>query len=140
MPSRHRRSACPISIALELLGDQWSLLVVRDLMFKGKHTFGDFLAAGEGIASNVLSDRLSRLEGARLVTREAHPEDARKIRYLLTEKGLSLAPVLMELVVWSATWEQTAAPPDEVRAMRDRREEVLERVKRDWKRAGGRRR
>ncbi|MBL8913874.1 MAG: helix-turn-helix transcriptional regulator [Archangium sp.] len=135
MATRHRRSACPISIALELLGDQWSLLVVRDLMFKGKHTFGEFLAGGEGIASNVLTDRLARLELAGVVTREPHPDDARKVRYLLTEKGLSLAPVLMELVVWSARWERTAAPPDEVKAMREQREAVLERVKRDWKRA-----
>lgn len=81
------RSACPISLALELLGDPWTLLVVRDLMFRGRHTFADLLAGGEGIASNILTDRLVRLERAGMVTKSASPTDARRYDYRLTEKG-----------------------------------------------------
>jgi DNA-binding HxlR family transcriptional regulator len=76
-----RRSNCPISVALEMLGDGWTLLVVRDLMFKGLCRFNEFLAAGEGIASNVLADRLARLEAHGIVTKNADPADARRYTY-----------------------------------------------------------
>lgn len=114
------RSACPISLALELLGDPWTLLVVRDVMFKGRHTFADLQAGGEGIASNVLTDRLARLEAAGVLTRTPSPTDARRYIYRLTDKGIALAPVMVELVLWSAAHEETAAPERELRAMRDR--------------------
>jgi DNA-binding HxlR family transcriptional regulator len=111
-----RRSGCPISISLELFGDRWSLLVVRDLMFKGLCTFGEF-AAGEGIATNVLADRLARLEGAGIIARQRDPADGRKVRYRLTRKGMELAPVLVELVLWAARHEATDAPPELVGRM-----------------------
>jgi DNA-binding HxlR family transcriptional regulator len=95
---------------LELLGDPWSLLIVRDLMFKGLDTYSGFLQAGEGIATNVLSDRLARLERAGLVTRRRQAGDRRRVRYRLTAKGMDLAPVLVELVLWSARHERTDAP------------------------------
>lgn len=114
------RSGCPISLALELLGDPWTLLVVRDLMFKGRHTFADLLAGGEGIASNILADRLARLDRAGVVTKTVSRTDARRYVYRLTEKGIALAPVLVELVLWSAAHDHTAAPAHELRAMRDR--------------------
>jgi DNA-binding HxlR family transcriptional regulator len=111
---------CPISLALELLGDPWTLLIVRDLMFKGRHTFAQFLAGGEGIASNILSERLVRLENARIVTKRPDPTDARRFIYRLDDKGIALAPVLVELVLWSAEHERTAAPEAELHAMRRR--------------------
>lgn len=114
------RSGCPISLALELLGDPWTLLVVRDLMFKGRHTFAALLAGGEGIATNILADRLSRLETAGVLTKTASPTDARRYTYRLTEKGIALAPTLVELVLWSAAHDRTDAPEKELRAMRDR--------------------
>src|SRR5262245_51590373 len=113
------RSGCPIGIALDLFGDSWSLLIVRDLMFKGLGTFNEFLAAGEGIASNILTDRLSRLETAGILVKRADPDDARRFRYRLTEKGIDLAPVLIEIVLWSARHEKTEAPAQTVRAMRN---------------------
>lgn len=112
-----RRSGCPISIALEIFGDSWSLLIVRDLMFKGFQTFNEFLAAGEGIASNILTDRLAKLEAAGILRKSPDASDARRFRYRLTEKGIDLAPALIEIVLWSARHEDTEAPAPTVRAM-----------------------
>ena len=117
-PKSDRRSGCPISISLEIFGDRWSLLVVRDLMFKRLRTFKEFTAAGERIATNILAERLERLEAAGIIARDTDPSDARRILYRLTEKGMALAPVLVEMVMWAARYEDTDAPPATVRAMR----------------------
>lgn len=136
MPSsaarRRHRSGCPISIALELLGDAWSLLIVRDLMFKDRRTYNDFLTGGEGIASNVLADRLRKLEEASIIEKRRNPEDARRFVYSLSPKGIDLAPVLIELVIWSAHHEKTDAPPAVVRSMRSDRAAFLADVRRRW--------
>jgi DNA-binding HxlR family transcriptional regulator len=87
-------------------------------MFKGLRTFKEFAAAGEGIATNVLAERLERLEVAGIIQRGQDPADARRVLYQLTEKGLALAPVLIEMVLWAARYEETEAPPETVRAMR----------------------
>jgi DNA-binding HxlR family transcriptional regulator len=126
------RSGCPISIALEIFGDSWSLLIVRDLMFKGLHAFNDFLAAGEGIASNILADRLTKLEAAGIVTKSADAADARRFRYRLTEKGMDLAPALIEIVLWSARHETTDAPAKTLRAMKTHREAFLAGIRDQW--------
>ena len=120
-----RRSGCPISIALETLGDSWSLLIVRDLMFKGHKTFNEFLRAGEGIASNILADRLARLESTGIVEKRADPDDGRRLLYRLTRKGIGLAPMLIELVLWSARHEETDAPDAVLREMRTHRKRFL---------------
>ena len=117
-PKHDRRSDCPISISLELFGDRWSLLVVRDLMFKGRRTFKEFASAGEGIATNILAERLERLEAAGIMGRAADPADARRTIYHLTDKGMALAPVLVEIMIWAARHEDTDALPKTVRAMR----------------------
>lgn len=127
-----RRSGCPISIALELLGDAWSLLVVRDLMFKGRRGFNEFLAGGEGIATNILADRLRRLEAGGIVERRPDPDDGRRVLYRLTPKGIDLAPVLVELILWSAAHERTDAPSEVVRRMRTDRDAFLDGVKRQF--------
>lgn len=131
-PTTTRRSGCPISIALELLGDAWSLLIVRDLMFKGRHSFNEFLDGGEGIATNILADRLRRLEAAGIIDKQTDPGDRRRSRYRLTRKGIELGPVMVELVVWSATHEATEAPAEVVREMRAHRRAFLARVRRKW--------
>ncbi len=130
---RQPRSGCPISIALELLGDAWSLLIVRDLMFKDRRTFNDFLTGGEGIASNILADRLGKLEDANIIEKRRDPEDARRFLYRLSPKGIDLAPVLVELVIWSARYERTDAPPAVVRRMRAARQAFLGDVRRKWR-------
>ncbi len=132
-PPRRARSGCPISIALELLGDAWSLLIVRDLMFKDGRTYNDFLSGGEGIASNILADRLRKLEDADIIEKRRDPDDARRILYRLTAKGIDLAPVLVELVIWSARHEQTDAPPAVVRSMRTDKETFIADVRRRWR-------
>jgi DNA-binding HxlR family transcriptional regulator len=126
------RSGCPIGIALDLVGDPWTLLVVRDLMFKGAKTFQDFLDAGEGVATNVLSDRLSRLEGNGIISKERDETDARRFVYRLTAKGIDLAPVLVDLILWSTSYAKTDAPPAVMRAMRSDREGFIAKVRADW--------
>ncbi|HEX6049423.1 MAG TPA: helix-turn-helix domain-containing protein [Gemmatimonadaceae bacterium] len=130
--SRHhpRRSGCPIAITLDVLGDQWSLLVVRDLMFHGRRTFGEFAAAGEGVATNVLAERLERLEAAGIIARAHDPADRRRKIYGLTSKGLDLAPVLVEIVLWAARHEPTDAPPALVARMRRDRAGFLDELRR----------
>lgn len=131
-----RRSACPISLALELLGDPWSLLIVRDLMFKGLNSFGDFVGAGEGIASNILTDRLARLEHAGIVRKQRDGLDRRRFVYRLTAKGIALAPVLVELVLWSDAHEETDAPRATIKAMRAHRDKFLRQVRAQWRAEG----
>ena len=97
-----RRSDCPISFALGIFGDRWTLLVLRDLMLRNKRRFKELAAAPERIATNVLSDRLRRLADAGLITREPDPEDRRQGIYRATERGIDLVPMLVELVVWGA--------------------------------------
>jgi len=131
-----RRSGCPISISLEIFGDRWSLLIVRDLMFKGLRTFREFAASGEGIATNILTDRLERLEVGSIISSEADPDDRRRVVYRLTRKGMELAPVLVEMILWAARHEQTEAPPETVRAM-ENRGAFIESLWREWNANGG---
>jgi DNA-binding HxlR family transcriptional regulator len=95
------RSDCPISTALDIFGDKWSLLVMRDMIFKGMNTYGDFLKGAEKIATSVLADRLILLETGGIIARQKHPESKAKILYTLTAKGIDLIPVLFEIIVWS---------------------------------------
>jgi DNA-binding HxlR family transcriptional regulator len=127
-----RRSGCPVSISLETLGDRWSLLIIRDLMVRGHRTFKEFQASGEGIATNILAGRLRRLEAAGIVTSEVQAADARKVNYRLTEKGIDLAPVLLELLIWGARHEKTEAPPDFIAQLEQNRAHVLAEVRRRW--------
>jgi DNA-binding HxlR family transcriptional regulator len=96
-------------MSLDILGDRWSLLIIRDLMVRGYRTFKQFQEAGEGIASNILTDRLRMLESAEIIAPEADESDGRKVNYRLTVRGIDLAPVLLELLVWGARHEDTAA-------------------------------
>ena len=100
-----RRSSCPVSYALDILGDKWTLLVIRDIMIKRKQYFRDFLASPERIASNILSDRLRKLEECNIVLRQRDPVNARRVVYSLTEKGLDLSPAIQELLRWGAKYD-----------------------------------
>jgi DNA-binding HxlR family transcriptional regulator len=131
-PTDQRRSDCPISIALEIVGDRWSLLIVRDLMLKGRTTFGEFLDSGEGVASNVLADRLARLEKHGVIEPHADSQDKRRRRYRLTRKGVDLAPVLVDMILWAASYEHTAAPKEEVEAMNKERSSYLAEIRARW--------
>jgi DNA-binding HxlR family transcriptional regulator len=107
MPSDSWRSGCPLNASVEILGDRWSLLIVRDMMLRGLHSYKEFLDSYEGIATNILADRLRKLEKHGIITTERDISDGRKVVYLLTEKGMDLAPVLTEMVLWAAAHEDT---------------------------------
>jgi DNA-binding HxlR family transcriptional regulator len=90
-----------------MLGDRWSLLIIRDMMLRGFRTYKEFLGCYEGIATNILADRLQRLIAYGIITAKPDPEDGRKLIYSLTAKGIDLAPVLTEMVLWAAAHEDT---------------------------------
>src|SRR5260221_5114596 len=139
MPAKHkpqRRSLCPVNASLEILGDRWSLLIIRDLMLRSYRTYKEFLSSDEGIATNILAKRLQRLEAAGIISTSRDADDRRKVVYRLTEKGIDLAPILVELVLWSAQHEETGAPPAAVRKMRSTREQFLAGIRRNWEEGG----
>jgi len=115
------------------LGDRWSLLVIRDLMVRGLRTFREFQASGEGIATNILADRLRKLQATGLITAQVQEKDRRRVNYRLTEKGIDLAPVLLDLLIWGARHEETKAPCALITKMGKHREEVLAEVRRRWR-------
>ena len=121
-----RRSDCPIANALDLLGDLWSLLIVRDVVFRGFREFGQFLGADEGISTNILAERLERLQCAGILVRSDHPADGKKYVYRLTEKGVDLIPLLFDLVLWGAKYTPNhAAPAQVLREMRTNPEKMI---------------
>ncbi len=124
-----RRSDCPIHFALEIFGDRWSLLLVRDIVLYGKHTYGDFLRSEEQIATNVLAARLAMLEYEGILYKTPHATDKRKDVYMLTEKGLDLIPMLLDIIVWSATYDlETNAPKEFVERIRSDKEYLIKEI------------
>lgn len=110
-PPSSRRSACPLNATLEMVGDRWSLLIVRDMMLRGAATFAEFLAGHDGIATNILADRLRKLAKDGIIRALPDPHDGRKRIYKLTKKGIDLAPVLTEMVLWAGAHEATGNRP-----------------------------
>lgn len=129
---RGRRSDCPLSLGLELFGDRWTLLILRDVLFFGRRTFKEFQEAGEGIASNVLADRLRRLVDSGILRSDRSSADARVVEYRPTEKGLDLLPVLIEIILWTARHERTAAPPAIIERMTRERDAFIREVRAKW--------
>ncbi len=129
--SPKRRSGCPLNASVEILGDRWSLLIIRDMMLRGFRTYKEFLESYEGIATNILADRLRKLEAHGIITTERDRSDGRKLIYLLTAKGIDLAPVLTEMVVWAAAHEDTDNQAL-VRQMKKDKEQFLAAVRRRW--------
>ena len=108
-----RRSACPVACSLDLLGDRWTMLVVRDL-FRGLTRYGEFLAAPEGIPTNILAERLQRLEAAGLIKRAPYQQNPPRYAYTLTPKGADLKPVLGALAMWAMRHEPRTQPDKEL--------------------------
>jgi DNA-binding HxlR family transcriptional regulator len=127
---RKRRSACPLNAAVEALGDRWSLLIVRDMMF-GAHNFADLAKTHEGIATNVLAARLRRLASEDIVAVAPDPQDRRKRIYRLTAKGIALAPVMAEMVLWAAAHEETGRK-ELIQALKTDKEGVLAGIRGKW--------
>jgi DNA-binding HxlR family transcriptional regulator len=120
-----------LNASVEMLGDRWSLLIIRDMMLRGAHTYKEFLECYEGIATNVLADRLRKLQSYGIIVAEPDPKDARKVTYLLTAKGIDLAPVLTEMVLWAAAHEDTGNQAL-VRQMQEDKEKFLAGVRQRW--------
>lgn len=98
------RSSCMIASALDLIGDKWSLVIIRDMLLHHKTTFKEFVASDEGVATNLLSSRLKLLESVDVLTKNKLSTNKKENIYILTEKGIDLAPIIMELVIWSDTY------------------------------------
>ncbi len=113
-PDRAPRSLCPINLVLEAVGDNWSLLILRDLMFRGHSSYQAFLRSEEKIATNILADRLLKLEQNGLISKSADPRDARKFIYALTEKGADLAPLLVEMTLYAQRHNARVDMPKDV--------------------------
>jgi len=116
-----KRSDCPISSSLDIWGDKWSLLIVRDLVFAKQCTYGDFLKSDEKIATNILASRLQMLETNGIITKQDHPESKAKVLYKLTEKGVDLLPIMIEINLWA----------DKYFTLPKERREMLNEVKKD---------
>jgi DNA-binding HxlR family transcriptional regulator len=136
LPAKSRpkhRSGCPVSLSLERFGDRWSLLIIRDLMVRGYRAFHEFQESGEGIATNILANRLRSLAAAGIIRAETDEVDGRRINYRLTEKGIDLAPMLLELLIWGARHEDPAASCAVIAHMEKQREHILAEVRRRWR-------
>ncbi|UQN08738.1 helix-turn-helix domain-containing protein [Deinococcus sp. QL22] len=113
------RSGCPVSLGLDIFGDRWTLLIVRDLMFSGKRHYREMLASDEHISSNILADRLKMLLAEGIIRKSEDPSHQQKVVYSLTEKGIALLPVLMAISEWSHRYRpvgeayRPASPPPE---------------------------
>ncbi len=127
----NRRSGCPLNASVEMLGDRWSLLIIRDMMLRGSRTFKEFLGSYETIATNILADRLRRLEAYGIIAAMPDPSDGRKLIYQLTPKGIDLAPVLTEMVLWAARHEKTENRAL-VRLMQKDKREFNAQIRRRW--------
>jgi DNA-binding HxlR family transcriptional regulator len=135
--THHRRSDCPINFALEIFGDPWSLLIIRDIVYFGKKTYGEFLASEEAMATNILASRLAHLEHQGILVKQLFEKDKRKEEYVLTEKGLDLIPVLVDMANWSAQYDpHTAAPAAWIALMNVEREKMIRRIRETVKSGG----
>ena len=124
-----KRSDCPISSALDIVGDKWSLLIIRDILLKGKNTYNEFLNAEEKIATNVLADRLAMLEEVGILLKEEHPESKAKYFYRLTKQGIDLLPVLVEIILWSEKYLKVSPMAKEfAKAVKKNREVVVKNI------------
>jgi DNA-binding HxlR family transcriptional regulator len=129
--SPKRRSGCPLNASVEILGDRWSLLIIRDMMLRGFHSYKEFLESYEGIATNILADRLRTLEAHGIINAKQDPSDGRKLIYSLTAKGIDLAPVLTEMVLWAAAHEETGNQAL-ARLMQKDKQQFLAEIRQRW--------
>ncbi len=116
MASTEPRSYCPINLSLEIFGDTWTLLVLRDMMFSGKRHFRELLQSDERISSNILADRLARLVEHGLLTKSDDPTHKQKAIYSLTEKAIALLPIVVQIGAWGSRWVPDARKLDACRA------------------------
>ncbi len=114
MNTNKKRSICPVSSSLDIWGDKWSLLIIRDLMFSGECTYGDFLKSEEKISTNILAARLKHLEQHDIIKKLEHPKSKSKVLYRLTNKGVSLVPVIVEINIWWHSFNEDVSEKSEL--------------------------
>lgn len=123
-----QRSDCPLSYTLDFFGDKWSLLIIRDMMLEEKSTYGDFLNSKEKIATNILADRLSMLEQNGFVTKQVAEDKKSKFVYTLTEKGIDLVPVVMEIGLWGSKYNPPGIKNELMNALIEDRERTIREI------------
>lgn len=139
MKKQELRSDCPINYMLELIGDKWSLLVIRDIAIFGKTSYGEFLTSDEKIATNILSNRLSMLETNGIISKRRNLTNRTKFIYSLEQPGIDLLPLLIDMVIWTAKQHPIETKTD-VRLARmatESRQQLIEAVEKHL-RAGNR--
>jgi DNA-binding HxlR family transcriptional regulator len=126
---KKNRSHCPVNYALEIFGDKWTLLIIRDLALFGKRTYGELRNSREKIATNILADRLRLMEQEGIIIKETSPGDNKVYLYRLTRKGLDLLPALFEIILWSTKYDpETSAPPGIIKRIEEDRETVIKEI------------
>jgi DNA-binding HxlR family transcriptional regulator len=130
-PRTKQRSGCPLNVSVEILGDRWSLLIIRDMMLRRFRSYTQFLESYEHIATNILAHRLKKLEGYGIIATQQDPLDGRKLIYTLTQKGMDLAPVLTEMVLWAAAHEETQNP-QLIRQIKKDKQKFIATVRQRW--------
>jgi DNA-binding HxlR family transcriptional regulator len=130
-PLVKRRSLCPLNASVEMLGDRWSLLILRDMMVWGFKTYKEFLSSHEKIATNILANRLRKLEESGIISSKPDPSDQRKLIYVLTAKGIDLAPVLAEMVLWASRHEKTGNQ-QLIRQLNGNKDQFIAHIRKTW--------
>ncbi len=132
--ARSKRTHCPISFALDIFGDKWSLLILRDLIFKDKVYYDDFAHSEEKISTNILAERLKRLKQEGFIRSTPNKENLRKIIYTPTSKSLDLIPMLLEIINWSAKYDaKTAAPKEFLKMLKNDRKALARQLRSKFK-------
>lgn len=127
------RSDCPINYALESFGDKWTLLIIRDLMFNAKQSFGEFLTSPEKISTNILTDRLKSLEAIGIISREVHCDNRSKCIYSLTAKGRDLLPIMLEITQWSGRhYDDVSTPKAFLKKLEEDKAGVIRQIRTMW--------
>lgn len=130
MTNKKRDTGCPIAYALDIFGDRWSLIIIRDILLKGMRTYGDFLKSDEGIATNVLANRLKEAEESGIISKQHDPDNRRQYIYTMTKKGAELAPVLIEMMQWSANYDSNTMVPKKIlQRIKNDRENFIKEIK-----------
>ena len=125
----HRQSGCGVAYGLDVFGDKWTLVIIKDMMLSGKRQFNKFLASPEKMASNILADRLKRLEDEGVVTKTQDPDNEVKFIYELTAKGKELIPVILEVMLWGSKHAPNpSAPPELLRWVKKDRDGVTKAI------------
>jgi DNA-binding HxlR family transcriptional regulator len=136
---KNPRSHCPVSLALDAIGDRWSLLILRDIILRGKRRYQEFLNSEEGISTNILAERLARLEKHGMISKASDPADRRQFRYLPTQKALDLLPVIFEMARWSFKYNpEVDRDHPFAERMRAGQTEFMRRIRSQFETRGGR--